>query len=588
MAKATISYTAEISDLRKKLGDIKGITAASARAMVRDLNKAVRAAEKAQTSQVKGTKAAAKVVDEFGSKAGLAKSSVGDMGQALGMISPELGRAAQAASAAAGGIEAIAKSAKLSGASLAVAGTALAVFAVVLSALAIGYKKTTDEIERESAAKKLAHGINQSLLPGIKKLEQAQIDLKVATGELTEEQAKYLRLQIQARSAVVEFAEAQRSQKEAINESIESTKKWQRLTESGVGPIAWLFEQGAEAAFGFNDKIAQGTTAIEALGIAELKNYEVQKQIFKDQIEALDVITAKKAAAEKAGSKGGKATAVKEVKDESAARQRAAGIMSGLTDHRLSEIERIKNAEDRANADLISTGFATQERLTTIEAEFAQQRIELQKEVADSAQERANETAAYALSISQAYSGAASDIAGATSSALMTIANSTAEGNERQARRAFALAKAVGLAQVAIDTHSAISGINAKWAKAPPVAIVLSIAAAAVGAAQATAIAAQQPSFHSGGPLDLQSDEMNVTARRGEFMLNPQGRAALGDQTLERANAGMGGGSQNVIAVSVYKHTRQVDRWKRDGLDAGDPIARAITAGRLVGHRSNR
>ena len=81
---------------------------------------------------------------------------------------------------------------------------------------------------------------------------------------------------------------------------------------------------------------------------------------------------------------------------------------------------------------------------------------------------------------------------------------------------------------------------------------------------------------------------MNVTARRGEFMLNPQGRAALGDQTLERANAGMGGGSQNVIAVSVYKHTRQVDRWKRDGLDAGDPIARAITAGRLVGHRSNR
>jgi hypothetical protein len=291
------------------------------------------------------------------------------------------------------------------------------------------------------------------------------------------------------------------------------------------------------------------------------------------------------------GKGKGKARAVdpqKAIDAMTASRVKAAGIVSGLTEHRLTEIARLKAAESQAIAEIADLEGGTLAQMIAVEEEFARRRIDLQNEVAENAQAKADEAAAYALSISQAYSGAASDIAGATSSALITIANSTAKNNKKQARIAFGLAKAAGLAQVAIDTHSAISGINAKWAKVPPVAIALSIAAAAVGAAQAGAIAAQQPSFHSGGPLDMAPDEMSVTARRGEFVMNPQGRAALGDQTLERANAGMGGGSQNVIAVSVYKHTRQVDRWKRDGLDAGDPIARAITAGRLVGHRSNR
>lgn len=82
-------------------------------------------------------------------------------------------------------------------------------------------------------------------------------------------------------------------------------------------------------------------------------------------------------------------------------------------------------------------------------------------------------------------------------------------------------------------------------------------------------------------------DELSVTARKGEYMVNPQGRSVLGDETLRRANAGQSSQSA-VYAVSVYRHTRQVDKWKEDGLAAGDPISRAINEGKLVGHRSNR
>mgnify|MGYP003638840615 CR=1 FL=1 len=603
MAKATISYTAEISDLRKKLGDIKGITAASARAMVRDLNKAARAAEKAQTAQVKGTKAAAKVVDEFGSKAGLAKSSVGDLGQALGMISPELGRAAQAASAAAGGIEAIAKSAKLSGASLAVAGTALAVFAVVLSALAISYKKTTDEIERESAAKKLAHGINQSLLPGIKKLEQAQIDLKVATGELTEEQAKYLRLQIQTRSAVVEFAEAQRSQKEAINESIESTKKWQRLTESGVGPIAYLFEQGTEAVFGFNDKIAQGTTAIEELGRAELKNYKVQKQIFKDQIEALDVITAKKAAAEKAENKiravPGAGDRQKEIDDETAARVRAADIVSGLTEHRLSELERLKAAELKVVNDLAETEAYTLEQLFAVEREFTQRRTELQDEawahrqdlaeqnVADEKQRLDEIAQAEAQHLQERQKAQAAlyssfdALASTSAGALIGYANEISETNRQAAMNAFAAYKAVSIAQAVI---SGATGISRAFADFPyPVALGIAGLVGATTAIQVGVIASEQPSFaDTPGIVSAGSRGMTASFAPGDRIIAGRDDDDLVRQ-MQRAGLGGGGGSSQVLVRDADRHRGRYGRDPMRPPERYNPMK--LRAGRIPGRR---
>ena len=60
MATATVSYTAEIADLRKQLASVTDVTRAEAKKWVSDLNKTVKAAESTQTKAAKAFKGTAK------------------------------------------------------------------------------------------------------------------------------------------------------------------------------------------------------------------------------------------------------------------------------------------------------------------------------------------------------------------------------------------------------------------------------------------------------------------------------------------------------------------------------------------------
>lgn len=163
--------------------------------------------------------------------------------------------------------------------------------------------------------------------------------------------------------------------------------------------------------------------------------------------------------------------------------------------------------------------------------------------------------------------------------------------HQAAAKRAFEIGQAARLSEAVISTATSVAaawadGMQAGGPIGPAVAAAFAATAAAAGAIQIGAIASEQPSFHKGGPIDMAPDEMGITARRHEFMLNPTGRTTIGDDAAHRANAGVSPGGGEVIAVSVYRHTRQVERWKADGLLAGDPIALSIAAGKMVGHRS--
>jgi hypothetical protein len=100
MAVATVTYRAEISDLRKKLASIPDITGAEARKAVAELNKSIRAVEKAQTRAVKSAKAtSAGVTSSFGgmvSSIAPVPPAISAIPGPLGMVTAGLGAAAAA------------------------------------------------------------------------------------------------------------------------------------------------------------------------------------------------------------------------------------------------------------------------------------------------------------------------------------------------------------------------------------------------------------------------------------------------------------------------------------------------------------
>lgn len=314
---------------------------------------------------------------------------------------------------------------------------------------------------------------------------------------------------------------------------------------------------------------------------AERSQMDAYDKLADDREKQLDTITKqKKEAARQAAAAGGDYAQAEAVAEEKAATSRAA-----VWDAYYADLDTLRK-EDAEKAKVTTDAAA--------EAEAAA----LEQLYTDGARMAADAASAIQESFAGAYDALTENVtdlmdyqeaAGEhlTDSQKKELAQRVKE-QKKAARAAFEAQKIAAMATAAINTALAVSQAlgSAPW----PYNLIPAGFALAAGIAEEVAIASTQPAFHSGGPLDLAPDEMSITARRGEYMVNPAGRAILGDDTLRAANAGKntgtGGGGGNVYAVSVYKHTRQVDRWKTDGLLAGDPISKAIQAGKLVGHRT--
>jgi len=148
------------------------------------------------------------------------------------------------------------------------------------------------------------------------------------------------------------------------------------------------------------------------------------------------------------------------------------------------------------------------------------------------------------------------------------------------AMKAFLVDKALKIAQA--TTAAALAAANALATPPAPNFIAAGIAAAA-GAVQIAAIAAQQPAFHAGGVVGA-PDEMVARLRSGEAVLNPVARQTLGDSNIERLNAGQGMGSQGTSVQIVYKH-KAFDYFIRDELRTRGTLGRAMGAGPRAGQR---
>ena len=191
--------------------------------------------------------------------------------------------------------------------------------------------------------------------------------------------------------------------------------------------------------------------------------------------------------------------------------------------------------------------------------------------------------------VTNAYFEASSGLAAAASSAFGTLSTEMAEQNRTAALIAFGVAKAAALAQVVIDTAEAVSSVNAAWAWNPAVGQPLAARAIATGIAQGAIIAAEKPTFHTGGLIGAGSrnapDEVTIRAQAGEAVLNRRAAARLGESGVNALNSG-GGAGGGVVVVNQYKH-KVYDAFMSDHLKLPDSAVRKAIAGKTrTGHRA--
>lgn len=129
------------------------------------------------------------------------------------------------------------------------------------------------------------------------------------------------------------------------------------------------------------------------------------------------------------------------------------------------------------------------------------------------------------------------------------------EGSEEQKRlmrKQFAVHKAMAIASATIDMAAAI--VSALGTSGNIYAgIALAVAAGVTGSTEIGLIAAQKPTFHTGGAvgntLPNAPDETFARLRAGEGVLSPTGMSML-----DRLNRGDAGGGSSPVVVPVYGH----------------------------------
>lgn len=613
MASPTVSltYQAEIADLRKKLSSIPDITRAEMNKTVALLHQAVAATNK----QVDST---GKAVADMRGKTSLAQESISAFGGALSRISPELGGVVQSAGAMVGGLKSMVGAGSLAGASMGAIAAVAGPLAIGIGVLAAVFVDAQREIALEAETAKIAESAHDSLYASSRALESATIDLRVATGELNEAQGDAARASLAAQNAVIDFGRAQETTKEQIRASIDAAKGWLNILDRTPAAMIGLGDEVkavAGAVFGWTDAIEAGESQLESLAAAESKAAE-NTRLARIATEEARAAADRKREADEAGRRAVRASAEAERERTAAARETAAALatLTGIqiqhsdsllddearviatTQRQIDQINALAAAHASNAAIQAKAAEATQAAIDGSVAQIneiraaqaaeaqaaADKEIELAHKVAEAAIAADQKVADARAALAQDRIASVVSLASQTEGALSALASNMAENNREAALSVFAIAKAAALAQVAINTAQSVSAVWAAWAAVPPVAIAMSAAAVGVGTVQAGLIASEK--LHTGGPV---SDEVDRRLLRDEWVSSRQGRSVLGDETLRRADAGMAPQSA-VYAVTVYRHTRQVDRYEQDRINAGNPYTKRIDSGRILGHRTDR
>lgn len=606
MARAdtvSLTYTAEIADLKKKLAEIPGATGKEAKKAVAEVSKAVKLVAKAEAEAKKAAEGSAAGLKSLGDAAGKTNESFASMGAALSTVSPELGGMVSRIGAVANGLKGAANASQLMGGSLATMVGTLGIAGVAAGAAFIAYQTMAREMEQAAGMTSLLREVSDSLEPSLRQLEAAELALEVATGATTKEQAAQITTQRAARDAVLDYAKAQRAQREEQQATIESAVKWKQAIDSATfGPLGKAAAWAADSVFGFSDSIEYAEGQLRVMDLGLQKQAAAQKSV-KDAVLAATAVTdanaksAAKAAAAVQRETVTRGQLLAGVKAEQTAREQLAEMMGEINASRNgTEAEAAINAEFDQRVKLldeigqrlgynaeVAAGFdaALIERETALQDLRLKQAEDLDKIKEDAAskelarieQEAQARTAANVKNLSDygAFTSGVADLA-------MASANAQADTNKQAAKQAFATAKAAGIATAMIN--GAI-GVTKAWADLGPAAPFLIAGIVASTAAQVATIAAQKPRFN---------DTPGVVQMRGGGSANfaPGDMVVAGkDLSDMRRQIDVAQGNSNapqvqVVAVPSYQG-RTYELARRDALRMPGADFAAMSRARSMG-----
>ena len=587
-----------------------------AKAIAASLGKVLRDAEKdakklGDTTVVSGAKAA---------------KAMGPLGGVLAKISP----AAGSASAAIAGMTSAAEGFMAAG-----MGPAVAAMAVLLGGAALAweaYNADANEAAAIAATLKTAH---DELEPSLRAARLAEIDLAVATKQITAEAG---RLEREGVAAIEAFSAATKTAQARIKEINAGTGSWSRtigdLGESLKGTP--LFGLGMEI-----DAFTTSTSEADAETSALMGTIQTAHAVIKRTTTAhtaLAAATAEGATAEEAAAKAAKAEAAAHAAAAAAAAKHAIAVKAAESDlaalnaemeraahaaeanargynEAITSLQSMQDTSKRAMAtdmDRLAldrdAAFAKSEALAREASTYAstvsaRETIDAQRRATDIAAEAEYQDAVEAL---QAKSAADRD-AGEQQEMAQRLSNQQAMGaafislgdsivaatskqhdtttikGRKAALAQFAVQKGVMLAQATIAGALAVSNALASPA-GPPVSYVLAGVAGVMAAVEIGTIAATQPSFHRG----YAPDETQARVLKRESVLTTTATAAVGSSKVAELNAGVTtGGGYGGPAPIVVGHRVFDDLVKRELRSTG-ALSTALAVGSTPGHRTNR
>lgn len=627
-----IDIRARLDRFRQDMATIPDIGGKEAKALAAQLQKDIRAAERAARAAAKASRdagkegaASASAFKRAGEAAEVAGSGFGKAAQAAGLLPGPLGEVLQSLADVADSGELAANMSEALGLSFGGAAAITGTLAGGLAAVAAGYYAVEGGIARAAAEQETYREISASLLPTLRALEDAQLDLLVATDEMTEARAREQAEALASQRAVQDFGAAQAEQRAELRKTIDESQKLIDVMTTFVPLAVNPFAQATDAVFGWSDSIEKSTSqlaALDAAVVTEAANQKTLRQTLQDTNQATeqgrqadDAARAAKDAVADATRRAeeaarAQAEAFRETirlmaEDSALTAQVAAGIdglrtaADAAADARLSGEAKVRDALnerlDQLEAEyqaVIELATADQERLDAAAA-YTEARVEAERtaaaeigQIRDAASKREfarveSEAAAkrqtdeaYLSSIASLY-GAISDVASATGEAMT-------QEQKDQRLALFYVAQAGAAADAAINTWLAISAANTL---PPPANVAAVIAAAAAGlAAEIGILSAPPPTFHSG----FAPDEFSATLKTGEGVASTQGIAAMGGPEVLRAyNAGRQPEGAGAGRIVVVKHKHKVfNAQVEENVRAGGAVAKAVA--RAAGRRGHR